>query len=234
LPSMTALNVPLAALKGTPMIKLKDRKKRTPSSKAWLLRQLNDPYVQAAKTQGFRSRAAFKLIELDDQFHVLTKGARVIDLGAAPGGWTQVALQRVGSSGLVVALDLLEMEEIPGSVTLQADFMTDDGLAAVTDALGGEKADVVLSDMAPRVSGHKGTDHLRIMGLIEAAADFARTVLKPGGSFIAKTLQGGTEHTLLAVLKKDFKTVAHAKPGASRKDSAEMYLVATGFRTPLG
>ncbi len=213
------------------MIHLKSGKKRTPSSRQWLLRQLNDPYVREAKAQGYRSRAAFKLIELDDRFHFLKKGQRTIDLGAAPGGWTQVAVERVGRDH-VIGIDLLEMEAIPGSVLLRGDFLTDEGLSLVNTALipWEGQADVVLSDMAPRSSGHKGTDHLRIMGLIEEAADFASQILSPGGTFVAKTLQGGAHQDILIKLKRCFRRVVHAKPQASRKESAEQYLIAQGFR----
>lgn len=209
--------------------RVKTAKGRRLSSTRWLQRQLNDPYVQEAKRQGYRSRAAFKLIELDDKFKFLKKGAKVIDLGAAPGGWTQVALARIGDSGHVIGIDLLEMEAIPGADLIQGDFLDDDAPERLKALLGGQ-ADIVLSDMAAASTGHPQTDHLRIMGLLEVAADFAADVLAPGGTFVGKVLQGGTENELLAALKRDFRTVKHAKPPASRSDSAEVYVVATGFR----
>ncbi|MBO6520004.1 MAG: RlmE family RNA methyltransferase [Rhodospirillales bacterium] len=209
--------------------RVKTAKGRRPSSTRWLQRQLNDPYVQEAKRQGYRSRAAFKLIELDDKFRFLKKGAKVIDLGAAPGGWTQVAMARIGADGHVVGIDLQEMEAIPGADLIQGDFLDDDAPDRLKALLGGH-ADVVLSDMAAASTGHPQTDHLRIMGLLEVAVDFAADVLAPGGAFVGKVLQGGTENDLLAALKRDFKTVKHAKPPASRSDSAEIYVVATGFR----
>ena len=206
-------------------------KRRSQSSKLWLERQLNDPYVARAKREGLRSRAAFKLIEIDDKAHILKKGARVIDLGAAPGGWSQVAAKRVGAprTGRVVAIDLLPMEPIAGVDFAVVDFLDAAAPDKLTAMLGGP-ADVVLSDMAANATGHARTDHLKIMALVEAAADFAREVLSPGGSFLAKVLQGGTEAALLAALKRDFATVKHVKPAASRSDSAELYLLATGFR----
>ncbi|WP_149537455.1 RlmE family RNA methyltransferase [Siccirubricoccus phaeus] len=207
--------------------RLRTAKGRTTASQKWLERQLNDPYVRAAQAQGFRSRAAFKLIELDERFHLLKKGQRVVDLGAAPGGWTQVAVQR--GAGRVVALDLLHMDPIAGATLLQGDFEDPAAEAAVLAALDGP-ADLVLSDMAPNTTGHNATDHLRIIGLVELALDFTLKVLAPGGGFVAKVFQGGTEKALLETLKRRFATVRHAKPPASRKDSAELYVVATGFR----
>lgn len=209
--------------------RVKTAKGRRLSSTRWLQRQLNDPYVIEAKKLGYRSRAAFKLIELDDKFHFLSKGAKVIDLGAAPGGWTQVALQRIGDKGHVVGIDLLEMEAIPGADLIEGDFLDDDAPDRLKVLLGGS-ADIVLSDMAAASTGHPQTDHLRIMGLLEVAVDFAADVLTPGGTFVGKVLQGGTENELLAALKRDFRTVKHAKPPASRSDSAEVYVVAMGFR----
>ncbi len=197
--------------------------------KLWLERQLNDPYVARAKREGFRSRAAFKLIEIDDKHHVLKSGARVVDLGAAPGGWSQVAAKRVGARGRVVAIDILEMDEIAGVEFARIDFLDDSAPDKLKAMLGGP-ADVVLSDMAANATGHRQTDHLKIMALVEAAAEFAGEVLKPGGSFLAKVIQGGTESALLAALKRAFATVKHAKPPASRSDSAELYVLATGFR----
>lgn len=208
---------------------MKTAKRRTVSSARWLERQLNDPYVAEARKRGYRSRAAFKLAQLDDRFHFLKKGARVVDLGCAPGGWTQVAVERCGRQGRIVGIDLLEVEPIPGAELMVGDFLAGDAPDRLKNALGGP-ADVVLSDMAAHATGHAGTDHLKVMALVEAAHLFAREVLAPGGSFVAKVLQGGTESQLLAALKRDFARVAHVKPPASRADSAEMYLVATGFR----
>jgi 23S rRNA (uridine2552-2'-O)-methyltransferase len=205
---------------------------RTPSSRAWLERQLNDPYVQQAKRDGYRSRATYKLIELDDRYRLLKPGGRVVDLGAAPGGWSQVAAQRVGSTtgrGKVVAIDLLPMDPIAGVDFVQLDFMAPEAPERLIGMLG-DKADVVMSDMAANATGHKRTDHLKIMGLAETAAEFARDLLAPGGAFVAKVLQGGTEGALLADLKRDFATVRHVKPAASRSDSAELYVLATGYR----
>ena len=210
-------------------VRVKNRKARSLSSKLWLERQLNDPYVARAKREGFRSRAAYKLIEIDDKARLLKKGARVIDLGAAPGGWSQVAARRVGAQGRVVAIDVLPMDAIAGVDFAQLDFLSADAPEKLQALLGGP-ADVVLSDMAANATGHAKTDHLRIMGLVEAAADFAREVLAPGGTFLAKVLQGGTEAALLTALKRDFKSVKHVKPAASRSDSAELYLLATGYR----
>jgi 23S rRNA (uridine2552-2'-O)-methyltransferase len=213
-------------------VRVKSGKGRSLSSKLWLERQLNDPYVARAKREGFRGRAAFKLIEIDDKHHLLKPGTRVIDLGAAPGGWSQVAARRVGSAqgkGKVVAVDLLELAPIAGVGFIQRDFL-DAGAGDEIKALLGGEADVVLSDMAANATGHRATDHLRIMALAEGAADFAREVLAPGGAFLCKVLQGGTEASLLAALKRDFSQVKHVKPAASRSDSAELYLLATGFR----
>ncbi|MGG5823198.1 RlmE family RNA methyltransferase [Falsiroseomonas sp. HW251] len=210
--------------------RLRTAKGRSPQSQRWLERQLNDPYVQAAKAAGWRSRAAFKLIELDDKFRVLKRGARVVDLGCAPGGWTQVAMRKVGDRGHVVGLDLLPVDVVPGAVILQGDFQDAEAEKRVEDALGGQ-ADVVLSDMAPNTTGHAATDHLRIMALAELALDFALRVLAPGGAFVAKVFQGGSEKDFLDTLKRNFAVVRHAKPPASRKDSAELYVVATGFKS---
>ena len=209
--------------------RVKSARGRKVSSTRWLERQLNDPYVQKAKRMGYRSRAAFKLIELDDKFHFLTKGAKILDLGAAPGGWTQVALERAGKDARVVGIDLLEIEAIAGADLLQGDFLDDDAPERLRHHLNGP-ADVVLTDMAASATGHTQTDHLRIMVLLEAAVDFAAEVLAPGGAFVGKVLQGGTENQLLASLKRQFKVVKHAKPPASRSDSAEIYVVAMGFR----
>ena len=204
---------------------------RTQASRRWLERQLNDPYVARARREGLRSRAAFKLMEIDDRAKLLKPGAKVVDLGAAPGGWSQVAAKRVraGNGGRVVAIDLLAMDPLPGVDFLQLDFLDPDAPERLKALLGGA-ADVVLTDMAANATGHRATDHLKIMGLAEAAAEFAREVLKPGGAFLAKVLQGGTEVELLASLKRDFAGVKHVKPAASRSDSAELYVLATGFR----
>ncbi len=208
--------------------RLRSARGRTASSQRWLERQLNDPYVAEARRLGYRSRAAFKLIQLDDRFRLLKPGARVVDLGAAPGGWSQVAAQRC-PGGQVVALDILEMEALPGVDFLQLDFLDPVAPERLTAMLGGP-AQVVLSDMAAPTIGHAKTDHLRIMGLAEAAYDFAATVLAPGGAFLCKVFQGGSERALLTRLKQDFDQVRHAKPPASRAESAETYVVATGFR----
>jgi len=209
--------------------RVKTGKGRTLSSKMWLERQLNDPYVQRAKREGYRSRAAFKLVEIDDKYRFIKKGARVVDLGAAPGGWSQVAAKRIGDGGRIVAIDLLDIEPIAGVDFIQLDFLDPAAPDELKARLGGE-ADVVLTDMAANATGHRKTDHIKIVALVEAAAEFAREVLKPGGAFLAKVIQGGTEPALLAQLKKDFATVRHVKPAASRADSAELYLLATGFR----
>jgi 23S rRNA (uridine2552-2'-O)-methyltransferase len=210
-------------------VRVKTAKRRTASSARWLERQLNDPYVAEARKRGYRSRAAFKLAQLDDRFHFLKNGARVVDLGCAPGGWTQVVVERCGRSARIVGIDLTEVEPIPGAELLVGDFRAEDAPERLKTALGGP-ADVVLSDMAAHATGHAKTDHLKVMALVEAAELFAREVLAPGGAFVAKVLQGGTERDLLAALKRDFAKVAHVKPPASRADSAELYLVATGFR----
>jgi 23S rRNA (uridine2552-2'-O)-methyltransferase len=215
-----------------PAVRVKTAGKRKPSSTQWLERQLNDPYVGAAKRLGYRSRAAFKLLQLDDRFRFLKPGARVADLGAAPGGWTQVAATRVKAAagrGRVVGIDLIAMDAVPGAVLLQRDFLDERTPAALRDALDGP-ADVVLSDMAAPTTGHAATDHLRVMALAEAAYAFARAVLAPGGTFLCKVFQGGTERELLNELKRDFVTVRHVKPPASRADSAEVYVLAQGFK----
>jgi 23S rRNA (uridine2552-2'-O)-methyltransferase len=212
-------------------VRVKTARKRSLSSTLWLERQLNDPYVARAKREGMRSRAAYKIIEIDDKAHFLKKGARVVDLGAAPGGWSQVAAKRVGvpGQGRVIAIDLLAIDPIAGVDFMQLDFLEPDAPEKLKTMLGGP-ADVVLSDMAANTTGHTRTDHLRIMALVELAFEFAREVLAPGGAFLAKVLQGGTDATLLAALKRDFQSVKHIKPPASRADSAELYLLATGFR----
>ncbi|SET20640.1 RlmE family RNA methyltransferase [Oceanicella actignis] len=217
--------------------RVKTAKGRKLSSTRWLERQLNDPYVAAARRDGYRGRAAYKLIEMDDRLRILTPGARVVDLGCAPGGWLQVAVARVNALGRkpgkrvgrVLGVDLQDVEPLPGAEVLKLDFLEEGADEAVKEALGGQ-ADVVLSDMAPFASGHKTTDHLRIVALCEAAAAFARDVLSPGGAFIAKVLQGGAEAELLAALKRDYEHVSHVKPPASRSDSSEKYVVARGFR----
>jgi len=212
-------------------VRVRSGKSRSQSSRSWLERQLNDPYVARAKREGYRSRAAYKLAEIDDKARFLKKGARVVDLGAAPGGWSQIAAKRVGApgEGRVVAIDLLAMDAVPGIDFAQLDFLDPAAPEKLKAMLGGP-ADVVLSDMAANATGHRKTDHLKIVALVEAAADFAREVLAPGGTFLAKVLQGGTEGALLASLKRDFASVKHMKPAASRADSAELYLLATGFR----
>jgi 23S rRNA (uridine2552-2'-O)-methyltransferase len=214
-------------------VRLKSAKQRPASSQRWLERQLNDPYVAAAKREGYRSRAAYKLTEIDDRQGLLKPGKRVIDLGAAPGGWSQVAADRVRSrdnKGQVVAIDLLDMEPVPGVSFLQLDFMDDTAPAKLKALLREGRADVVLSDMAAQGTGHNRTDHLRIIGLAELAAEFACEVLTPGGIFLCKVFQGGTERVLLDRLKHAFGTVKHVKPPASRSGSAELYVLATGFR----
>ena len=214
--------------------RLRTAQGRSVQSQRWLERQLNDPYVKAAKARGLRSRAAFKLEELDDRFRLLRPGSRVVDLGAAPGGWTQVALARGGPATRVVGIDLLPIDPIGGATLLQGDFQDAAAEQQVIAALAGQ-ADLVLSDMAPNTTGHAATDHLRIMALAELALDFALRVLAPGGGFVAKVFQGGSEKAFLDSLKRNFAVVRHAKPPASRKDSAELYVVATGFRgTPPG
>ena len=211
------------------MARLKGEKRRTPSSRAWLERQISDPYVARAKREGFRSRAAYKLAEIDDKYRLLRPGAHVVDLGAAPGGWSEIAARRIGARGRVIAIDILEMKPVAGVEFLQLDFLDETAPARLKAMLDG-KADVVLSDMAANATGHRQTDHLRIMALAEAAAHFAREVLSKGGSFLCKVLQGGTEAALLAALRQDFASVKHVKPPASRSDSAELYLLARGFR----
>ncbi|ANK81143.1 MAG: 23S rRNA methyltransferase [Rhizobiales bacterium NRL2] len=209
--------------------KVKTARGRKLSSTRWLERQLNDPYVAEAKAQGWRSRAAFKLLQIDEKFGLLRKGGRIVDLGAAPGGWSQVAAAATGEGGYVLAVDILEMEPIPGVEVMQLDFTEADADAKVRERLGGP-ADVVLSDMAQPATGHRQTDHLRIMAMAELALDFAAQVLKPGGAFAVKLLQGGGENDFLNRVKRDFRQVRFAKPDASRKGSAESYMVATGFR----
>lgn len=218
-------------------VRVKTAKGRKLSSTLWLERQLNDPYVIRARTEGYRGRAAYKILELDDKYGFLVPGARVVDLGCAPGGWCQVAVGRVNALGdrkgkpvgRVLGVDLQEVEPIPGAELHQLDFLADGAEEQVKTWLGGA-ADVVLSDMAAASSGHKGTDHLRIIALCEAAAYFAFDVLEVGGSFVAKVLAGGAEHELQALLKRNFKKVANVKPPASRSDSSEKFVVAMGYR----
>ncbi|WP_239806376.1 RlmE family RNA methyltransferase [Croceicoccus hydrothermalis] len=208
--------------------KLKRSRKRSESSARWLTRQLNDPYVKQARADGYRSRAAYKLRELDEKFGLLKGKTRVVDLGIAPGGWSQVVTQ-VCPRAEIVGIDLLDVEPLPGVTIFKMDFMDDDAPAALTGALGGPP-DLVMSDMAANTVGHKQTDHLRTMGLVETAVDFAIRTLEPGGDFIAKVLAGGTDTQLLALLKRHFTTVKHAKPPASRKGSSEWYVIAKGFK----
>ncbi|WP_373504411.1 RlmE family RNA methyltransferase [Aestuariivirga sp.] len=214
-------------------VRVKTGKGRTVSQKIWLERQLNDPYVHEAKKLGYRSRAAFKLIEIDDKYRFLKPGGRIVDLGAAPGGWCQVAVQRVKSEqgrGKIVAIDMHGMDPIPSVVIFKKDFLEEDAPQMLIDAMGGEKVDCVLSDMAAHATGHRQTDHINIMTLAEAGYEFARQVLKPGGVYLAKVLRGGTESDILKLMKKDFATVRHVKPMASRDDSAELFVLAMGFR----
>jgi 23S rRNA (uridine2552-2'-O)-methyltransferase len=213
-------------------VTVKSGGKRKLSSKLWLERQLNDPYVAQAKRDGLRSRAAYKLIEIDDKYHFLKQGISVVDLGAAPGGWSQIAAKRVGAAndkGKVVAIDLLEMPEISGVSFAQLDFLADDAPQKLLAMMGG-RADVVMSDMAGNTTGHRKTDQLRIIGLVEGAAAFAADVLNPGGTFLAKVFQSGADATLMTELKRDFATVKHVKPASSRQDSSERYVLAMGFR----
>jgi 23S rRNA (uridine2552-2'-O)-methyltransferase len=207
--------------------RLKTAKMRTPSSQAWLERQVNDPFAARARAHGYRSRAAYKLTEIDDRFRLLKPGARVVDLGLAPGGWTQVAIERGVTA--IAGVDLLPVDPLPPAHILEMDF-TDPACGPRLIELLGGAPDVVLSDMAPNTVGHKQTDHLRIMGLIEAAAEFAVGVLKPGGVFVAKAFQGGETSEIIAGLKQRFADVRNVKPKASRADSAEVYIVATGFK----
>jgi 23S rRNA (uridine2552-2'-O)-methyltransferase len=225
-------------------VRVRSAKGRKLSSKLWLQRQLNDPYVAAAKRDGYRSRAAYKLIEIADKYALLKPGDVVVDLGAAPGGWSQIVAQRVradadaapspngssGRSGKLVAIDILDMDPIPGGVVMKLDFSEPDAPARIIAALGGVKAQAVLSDMAPPAMGHRQTDHLRIMALCELALDLAREILAPGGVFLAKVWQGGAERALLDLMKQEFSVVRHVKPKASRPESAELYVLATGFR----
>jgi len=214
-------------------VRVKTAKRRSAASTRWLERQLNDPYVARARAEGYRARSAYKLIEIDDRFHLLGPGKRVVDLGAAPGGWSEVAAGRVRSTDAdprVVAIDYLDMDPLPGVSVLKLDFLAEEAPQAIRAALGGAQADVVLSDMAAPTTGHRRTDHLLTIHLCETAAEFALEVLRPGGHFVAKVFQGGTERDLLATLKQHFDSVHHVKPPASRTESVELYLVAKGFR----
>jgi len=215
--------------RGEKRARVKSAKGRDASSTRWLARQLNDPYVREAKAKGYRSRAAFKLIELDGKFKFLRNGATVLDLGGAPGGWSQVAAERVGARGRVIAIDLVEIAPIAGVQILEGDLREREAARRLESTLGG-KADVVLSDMAAPTTGHRATDHLRTVALFEAALDFGERVLKPGGTFVGKVFQGGAAGDLLARIKQRFADVRHVKPPASRAQSVELYLVATGFR----
>jgi len=214
-------------------VRLRTARGRKLASTRWLTRQLNDPYVEEAKRRGYRSRAAFKLAEIDDKHHLLRTGMSVVDLGAAPGGWSQISAQRVqlmAGKGSVIAVDVVEMEPISGVTALNLDLTDSESAGRIRDALNGKKADLVLSDMHAPATGHKQTDHLRIMGLVEAALDLAEEILAPGGAFLCKVLQGGADKELVARLNRSFAKVRHVKPKASRAESAEMYVLATGFR----
>lgn len=211
----------------TQTVKLRKARGRTPAQQRWLNRQLNDPYVSAARQQGWRSRAAFKLLEMDDRFHFIRPGSRIVDLGAAPGGWTQIAVKR--GAERVVGVDLLPVDPVPGAEIIEGDFMDPDMPERLETMLGG-RADLVMSDMAPNTTGHAATDHIRIMSLAENALDFALKILAKDGSFIAKVFQGGSEKTMLDLMKQRFTTVKHVKPPASRKESSELYVIATGFQ----
>jgi len=210
-------------------VRVRKARRRKASSTEWLTRQLNDPYVTEAKRVGYRSRAAFKLEQLDQRFHLLGRGMRVVDLGCAPGGWSQVAAQAIGPRGIVVGVDLSATDQVPGATLIEGDFRDEAIEAQLRAALGGS-ADIVLSDMAAPATGHAATDHLRVIALAEEAFALARTLLRPGGAFVAKVFQGGAEGDLLAALKKSFAELRHAKPAASRAESAETYVVAKGFR----
>jgi 23S rRNA (uridine2552-2'-O)-methyltransferase len=221
--------MPRSGKSGGLTVRVRRTKRRKPSSIDWLTRQLNDPYVAEAHRVGYRSRAAFKLEQLNERFHLLARGMRAVDLGCAPGGWSQVAARAVGPKGTVVGVDLSATDSLPGVTVIQGDFRDAAIVAAIRAALGGP-ADLVLSDMAAPATGHAATDHLRVVGLAEDAFALARTLLRPGGAFVAKVFQGGAEGELLAALKKSFAELRHAKPAASRAESAETYVVAKGFR----
>ncbi len=211
-------------------VNVKTAEKRSNSSARWLARQLNDPFVAKAKAEGYRSRAAFKILELDEKFHLFKPGMKVVDLGCAPGGWSQVAVAKIGASGKVVGCDLLPVPEIPGAELIVQDFLAEEAPELLKTMLGG-KADLVMSDMAANTTGHGPTDHIRIMHLCELAYHFAVEILAPGGAFTCKVLKGGTESELLKQMQRDFTSVKHAKPKSSRADSAESYVVAVGFRS---
>lgn len=213
-------------------VRVKTGRGRTVSQQRWLQRQLNDPYVAKARSEGYRSRAAFKLAEIDEKYHLLKPGQRIVDLGCAPGGWLQVAARKIGldhGKGHIVGIDLLPVDSMAGVTLFELDFMADEAPGLLRQALGGE-ADLVLSDMAANTTGHKKTDHLKIIGLAEIAAEFAAEILKPGGAFLVKLFQGGETAELVTQLKRDFTLVRHVKPAASRADSSELYVLATGFR----
>ena len=210
-------------------VRVKAKSRRTESSRRWLHRHLNDPYVVASKDDGYRSRAAYKIIQLNEKFNILKPGLRVVDLGAAPGGWSQVVIKQIGKNGKLVALDILPMDPIPDVTILNLDFLTDDAPDKLKAALGGP-ADLVLSDMAHSTTGHTKTDQIRVLAMAEIAAHFAIEILEPGGTFVCKVFQGGAEKELLALLKTRFAKVKHAKPAASRAESSEIYMVAQGFR----
>ncbi len=211
-------------------IRVKADRKRTESSRRWLERQLNDPYVHQAKADGYRARSAYKLLEMDDKLKFLKPGAIVVDLGAAPGSWSQIAVQRLKGKGRVIATDILPMDELPGAEFLQGDFTQNDVLEKLLEMVGGKKVNVVLSDMAANTTGQKSVDHINTIYLVELAWDFAQQVLAKNGVFISKVFQGGTEKNLLTELKKNFTSVKHVKPSASRKESPELYVVCTGFK----
>jgi 23S rRNA (uridine2552-2'-O)-methyltransferase len=215
------------------VVRVKTARGRTVGQVRWLQRQLNDPYVMEAKSKGYRSRAAFKLIEMDDKLKLIKRGGRIVDLGAAPGGWTQVAVERAGEGAQVIGIDISPMDTIPGAEIAQIDFLQPDAPDRLKAMMGGE-ADAVLSDMAAPATGHRQTDHMKIMALCELALEFAQEVLKTGGAFVCKVQRGGTEGDLLKLMKKNFRDVRHVKPPASRSDSAEMYVVALGFKGRSG
>lgn len=210
-------------------VRVKSARGRTNSSTRWLQRQLNDPYVAQAKRDGYRSRAAYKMQEIQEKFHIFKPGQRILDLGAAPGGWSQIALEHIGKKGSIIGIDLLDVAPLAGATFIVKDFNDDDAPEIITALLGGD-AHVVMSDMAANTTGHPPTDHIRIIALCELAYHFATQVLAEGGSFVCKVLKGGTENELLKTMKRDFVTVKHMKPKSSRQDSAESYVVATGFR----
>ncbi|MDB4225474.1 MAG: RlmE family RNA methyltransferase [Alphaproteobacteria bacterium] len=214
-------------------VRVKTARGRTLSSTRWLQRHLNDPFVHEAKKKGYRSRAAFKIVEIDDKHKLFKVGQKVLDLGAAPGGWSQIAAERIGAiegKGKVIAVDLLEMDPLPGVETLLLDFYDDDAESIIKSYLGDSLIDLVLCDMAASATGHKYTDHLKIIGLLEAALDFTEKVLKPDGAFLGKVFRGGTENTILTRMKKEFKSVKHIKPKSSRSDSTELYVLGNGFK----